>query len=1038
MINMREDEYEFDPLLISSLNDQYRSLDGSLYSAKSNPAGDCEKMTIPQSYNRPVISINDTRCSGRRNCEELNRLSLPDNENDKFNDVTMVDESDDELDCSLKNKLGKEERKIKKINHKLMFRRSYELDNLDGRQSIDYFVNKQYKPSNKRHRRILSVNWPQSPITSYGRPFLLEREEKNGWRLSSTNQKKSKLAREKLKRDDQSSSRYNSYSNSQFGGTNSFTNEHGDIQAVRSISTSSNLFFKLRLKQKRLWKRIFYSSRNQEENESENEFDEQSTSLMRLRSLKNLNETSIDDRIELMENVRSISTTDLDLRQSNPSSKLSYHHPKDKQLLIVFDKDQETINELTIANQSAEQLLCGNKGRKNYHQQPSRRHHSYRYRTYEYRPSQLMKENHRQRQLSSHTQNNKLNNNIINNNNNNNNNDNNNNNIIKPLRRRRRTTISMNNKLYSPKDYSQISSDIPSKNDATDGSTSNNLVRLKGKSDFIYSNDNNRNISINLQRKSEILSNPSISINHSYSHSKRFAINPYSIGDTKKTNRRSISSNYDNGQSNIIEMNEKKNERNNPISHSNESNEKTDDLQQQQQSTDQDPNDEKDDNDDKSDEEKIDESLKEKIVYPNLINVVLPDSILMKIFSNLDIRSLTRCSQVCRHWLLLARHGSNWQYVNLRDYQTEIKGRLPQRLAINYGEYLKYLNLEGCQHLTDHTLKQFTFNCPNIEFLNLSHCTNITDGSLISLSNYCRKLIGLNIDSCNKIGDHGFRVLCSSCKELKILNISWCDGISGSGLFFMGMHCCNLIKLLMVNNMKLNDSALKKISQNSGKHLLHMNIMRCSLLTNDGIRHLANNAANLTYLNISYLESITDESLISISKKCRKLKTLEASSCTRLTDSGFSILMKVSPQLEYVDIEECENVSDETLRIISDYCSNLRQLNLSRCEHITDNGVKYLSESKCIKNSSLLVLDLDNCVNLSDQALSFIKKMTSLRKLEIFDCNQISEHGIDELQKTLPNLQIQTYFAPRTPRTFSASSLSMRRFCSCRNCCSIL
>ncbi|XP_003368243.1 F-box/LRR-repeat protein 2 [Trichinella spiralis] len=56
-----------------------------------------------------------------------------------------------------------------------------------------------------------------------------------------------------------------------------------------------------------------------------------------------------------------------------------------------------------------------------------------------------------------------------------------------------------------------------------------------------------------------------------------------------------------------------------------------------------------------------------------LMNRKLPEELILRIFSYLDIVSLCRCAQVCRTWNILALDGSNWQNVDLFQFQKDIK-----------------------------------------------------------------------------------------------------------------------------------------------------------------------------------------------------------------------------------------------------------------------------------------------------------------------------------------------------------------------------
>ncbi|XP_063233472.1 uncharacterized protein LOC134537110 isoform X2 [Bacillus rossius redtenbacheri] len=56
------------------------------------------------------------------------------------------------------------------------------------------------------------------------------------------------------------------------------------------------------------------------------------------------------------------------------------------------------------------------------------------------------------------------------------------------------------------------------------------------------------------------------------------------------------------------------------------------------------------------------------------INKKLPKELLLRIFSYLDVVSLCRCAQVSRAWNVLALDGSNWQRIDLFEFQKDVEG----------------------------------------------------------------------------------------------------------------------------------------------------------------------------------------------------------------------------------------------------------------------------------------------------------------------------------------------------------------------------
>ena len=80
-----------------------------------------------------------------------------------------------------------------------------------------------------------------------------------------------------------------------------------------------------------------------------------------------------------------------------------------------------------------------------------------------------------------------------------------------------------------------------------------------------------------------------------------------------------------------------------------------------------------------------------------MINRKLPEELLLRVFSHLDVISLCRCAQVSRAWNILALDGSNWQRVDLFSFQTDIEGIVVENIARRCGGFLRKLSLKGCQ-----------------------------------------------------------------------------------------------------------------------------------------------------------------------------------------------------------------------------------------------------------------------------------------------------------------------------------------------------
>uniref|UniRef100_A0A672JZI0 F-box/LRR-repeat protein 2-like n=1 Tax=Sinocyclocheilus grahami TaxID=75366 RepID=A0A672JZI0_SINGR len=373
-----------------------------------------------------------------------------------------------------------------------------------------------------------------------------------------------------------------------------------------------------------------------------------------------------------------------------------------------------------------------------------------------------------------------------------------------------------------------------------------------------------------------------------------------------------------------------------------------------------------------------------------LINKKLPKELLLRIFSFLDVVTLCRCAQVSKAWNVLALDGSNWQKIDLFNFQTDIEGRVVENISKRCGGFLRQLSLRGCLSVGDASMKTFAQNCRNIEHLNLNGCTKITDSTCVSLSKFCSKLRHLDLTSCVSITNHALKAL------------RW-----GSYKANLGWVIC----FDSVNN--LDDTALKHLQKHCPE-LMTINMQSCTQITDDGFVSLCRGCHKLQMVCVSGCSNITDASLTALGLNCQRLKILEAARCSHVTDAGFTVLARNCHDLEKMDLEECILVTDNTLVQLSIHCPRLQALSLSHCELVTDDGIRHLSSSVC-GQERLQVVELDNCPLITDITLEHLKSCQHLERIELYDCQQVTRAGIKRIRAHLPEIKVHAYFAPVTP-----------------------
>ncbi|OXB60586.1 hypothetical protein ASZ78_015765 [Callipepla squamata] len=346
-----------------------------------------------------------------------------------------------------------------------------------------------------------------------------------------------------------------------------------------------------------------------------------------------------------------------------------------------------------------------------------------------------------------------------------------------------------------------------------------------------------------------------------------------------------------------------------------------------------------------------------------LINKKLPKELLLRIFSFLDIVTLCRCAQVSKAWNVLALDGSNWQRIDLFNFQTDIEGRVVENISKRCGGFLRQLSLRGCHVVGDSSLKTFAQNCRNIEHLNLNGCTKITDSTCYSLSRFCSKLKHLDLTSCVAITNSSLKGLSEGCRNLEHLNLSWCDQITKDGIEALVKGCSGLKALFLRGCTQLEDEALKHI-QNHCHELAILNLQSCTVKYFD------------LFIMLRFL--IEQKPYCGLHNG----KILEAARCSQLTDAGFTLLARIT---------------DSTLIQLSIHCPKLQALSLSHCELITDDGILHLSNSTC-GHERLQVLELDNCLLITDVTLEHLENCHNLERIELYDCQQVTRAGIKRIR----------------------------------------
>ncbi|KAA8543691.1 hypothetical protein F0562_021563 [Nyssa sinensis] len=349
---------------------------------------------------------------------------------------------------------------------------------------------------------------------------------------------------------------------------------------------------------------------------------------------------------------------------------------------------------------------------------------------------------------------------------------------------------------------------------------------------------------------------------------------------------------------------------------------------------------------------------------------------------SIDDEVLTTLRQGCKS--LEALNLSNCQNVthvglsSLTNYGKSFHGDFAvttdlAKCAHRFSEF-QSMKLNNCI-ITSSGMKAIANWCASLKKLSLCNCLGVTDEGLSSIVQKHKELKKLNITCCEMITHVSIDCITSSCTSLTSLKMGTCSLVSKGAFVLIGQHCRFLEKLVVTDN-KIDDEGLKSISRCT--KLVHLGLVNCLNITDDGLSHIGRFCPKLRYLELcrsigitdvgivaiadgcpalmligmSYCDRVTDVSLISLSN-CSSLRVLGIRGCPRVSSAGLSAIAVGCRQLVFLDIKKCCNINDAGMLSLARYSRNLIQINLSYCS-VTDVGLLALASITSLQNMSIL------------------------------------------------------------------------------------
>ncbi|KAK3073399.1 hypothetical protein LTR53_005065 [Teratosphaeriaceae sp. CCFEE 6253] len=372
----------------------------------------------------------------------------------------------------------------------------------------------------------------------------------------------------------------------------------------------------------------------------------------------------------------------------------------------------------------------------------------------------------------------------------------------------------------------------------------------------------------------------------------------------------------------------------------------------------------------------------------------LPAELRTEVLTYIQPREIVRLSAISKSWHAMCFDGQLWADLDTKDFYQDISADALVKVITTAGPFVRDLNLRGCVQLRERWhAKGLSDACTNLENLSLEGC-RIDRTSIHNFLYSNSRLVHINVSGLAGATNSAMRIIASNCPKLEHLNISWCNNIDTRGVKRVVEFCPNLKDLRAGEIRGWDDTnlMLQLFKSNTLERLLLMN---CDSLTDECLAVLMEGQNN----EIDYL---TGRPIV----PPRRLKHLDLTRCSGISDDGLRAMIGNIPQIEGLQLSKIRGVTDSTLTDLLPTTPLLTHLDVEELEDLTNAVPQCLANSPCAPR--LRHLSISYCENMGDTGmLPVLKACTSLRSLEM-DNTRISDLVLTEAAAMLRQ---------RTPRT---------------------
>lgn len=335
----------------------------------------------------------------------------------------------------------------------------------------------------------------------------------------------------------------------------------------------------------------------------------------------------------------------------------------------------------------------------------------------------------------------------------------------------------------------------------------------------------------------------------------------------------------------------------------------------------------------------------------------LPDSIFLKVFSLLDLRTMMRASSVCHRWRdMLYYSDSLCREVDLKLWNKTIDDSALMQIVNFVGTRARSINISNCFHITDEGFSYMVNEIGirgQIEVLKMQNTWSISAMAIMDLASPSvgRYLQEIELSNCRKVRDDvvirliGYRDPYQEvgCPNLKRMNLGYCKGLTDRTMKYLADNACDRLESLnLARCTTISDNGFLSWQGRQFPHLQKLVLKDCSFLSDRAISSLATCAPNLIDLDLSFCCVLQEPAIDILCVCCQSLQRLNLSFCGAAVSDNSLISISRLNQLRQLIIVGCVRVTRQGIDLLLTNSRNVNHLNISQCPRVCENRGRHV------------------------------------------------------------------------------------------------